>query len=357
MDLYNILELSKDATTNDIKKNFKQLALKYHPDKNINKKSNINFNEKFNQIRIAYDILSNPEKKLKYDNMSQSKKNNLIDTLFQFLKKITNPEIINNILLRPDIIKDIKQGDINVLSNNLIKTILDNIELDINIDKLSEVFIHNVSTPTPTPTPTSTSIPTKSTKPNQQSESDILSTSDYSTLNIFKTIKIKLEDVYNNRLQEIIIKRKIYKNSQIIDNEVLKYNIPLYDNKIIIDNAGDKIINDDNKIIDIGKTIIKLVYVSNNDNLIKDNYNIILKNYITMHELFYGLIRKIKYFNLNIDLSSDNPLKEYIFNGEYLEIIIEKKGIKNSKNKFGDLIIKFYLIKNDEFEHKLKTLF
>ena len=33
-DLYNILELSNEATLIDIKKNFKKLALKYHPDKN-----------------------------------------------------------------------------------------------------------------------------------------------------------------------------------------------------------------------------------------------------------------------------------------------------------------------------------
>ena len=52
-DLYKILELDHNASLSDIKKKFRKLALKYHPDKN----SDINAFEKFNQIRIAYDIL------------------------------------------------------------------------------------------------------------------------------------------------------------------------------------------------------------------------------------------------------------------------------------------------------------
>jgi UDP-N-acetylglucosamine 2-epimerase (non-hydrolysing) len=70
LDLYNILNLTENSSNEQIKYNFKKLALKYHPDKN---KSN-DANEKFNQIRIAYEILSDQEKKNKYDNMIDSKK-------------------------------------------------------------------------------------------------------------------------------------------------------------------------------------------------------------------------------------------------------------------------------------------
>jgi len=329
-DLYSLLELSNDATLIDIKKNFKRLALKYHPDKNKNK--NINLNEKFNQIRIAYDILSNTDKKIKYDNMTQFNKHNFIDILFQFLKKITDKHIIQNILLRPDIMKDIKHGDVNIIATNLIQTILHNIDLNINIEKLEEVFIHT---------------PNK----NNTSESNILSTSDYNTLNIFTNININLEDVYNNKLKEIIIKRKIYKQNEIISYETLKYNIPLYDNKIIISNAGDK------SEVDVGNVILKLKYICP-DTMLKNNYDIIINNNITIIELFFGFNKEINYFNTIIKLCSDNPLKEYLFNGEYISINIKNKGLPyDHNNNRGNLIINLYLNRPDDFENKLRTHF
>ena len=337
-DLYNILELSNEATLIDIKKNFKKLALKYHPDKNKNKNNQkINYNEKFNQIRIAYEILSNHDKKSKYDKMNQHKKQNFIDTLFQFLKKITDPQIIHNIMLRPDIMNDIKVGDINIIAQNLIHKILDNIDLNIDMKELEEVFIHT---------------PNK----NNTSESNILSTPDYNTLNIFGKISINIEDVYHNNIKEITIKRKVYKQNEIINNETLKYNIPLYDNKIIISEAGDKIINDKSNI-EIGNAILKLKYICPS-NILKDNYDIIFNHNMTMYELFYGFNKQITYFNTIIDICSGNPLSEYSFNGEYISISIKDKGLPyDQDNNRGNLIINLYLIKDDDFEHRLKTSF
>ena len=335
-DLYNILELSKEASLTDIKKNFKRLALKFHPDKNKNN-TKINYNEKFNQIRIAYEILSNSDKKLKYDKMNQHNKQNFIDTLFQFLKKITDPKVIQNIMLRPDIMNDIKVGNINIIAQNLIQIILNNIDLNINIKELEEVFIHT---------------PNK----NNTTESNILSTSDYNTLNIFGNLNINLEDVYNNRLKEITIKRKVYKQNIIINYDTLKYNIPLYDNKISITGAGDKIINDYSNI-ELGNVILKLKYICPT-NMLKDNYNIIFNDNITLYELFYGFNKQINYFNTIIDICSDNPLKEYQFNGDYISICIKNKGLPyDQDNNRGNLLLNLYLDKSNNFEQKLKTQF
>lgn len=63
-DYYEILGINRDATLEDIKKSYRKMALKYHPDKNLNDK---NSEEKFKESAEAYEILSNTEKRQKYD--------------------------------------------------------------------------------------------------------------------------------------------------------------------------------------------------------------------------------------------------------------------------------------------------
>lgn len=62
-DYYKILQLSKNATDDDIKKAYRKLALKYHPDKNKSPDAE----NKFKEIAEAYDVLSDPKKKQIFD--------------------------------------------------------------------------------------------------------------------------------------------------------------------------------------------------------------------------------------------------------------------------------------------------
>ncbi|MEI6765135.1 MAG: molecular chaperone DnaJ [Bacteroidota bacterium] len=63
-DFYEILGVERSANDADIKKAYRQLALKYHPDKNPGDKAS---EEKFKEAAEAYDVLSNPDKRNKYD--------------------------------------------------------------------------------------------------------------------------------------------------------------------------------------------------------------------------------------------------------------------------------------------------
>lgn len=63
-DYYKILEVDRNASPDEIKKSYRKLALKFHPDKNPDNKE---AEEKFKDISEAYEILSDSEKKLQYD--------------------------------------------------------------------------------------------------------------------------------------------------------------------------------------------------------------------------------------------------------------------------------------------------
>lgn len=63
-DYYEILGVAKNAGEDEIKKAYRKLAIKYHPDKNPDNKQ---AEEKFKEAAEAYEILSNPEKKQRYD--------------------------------------------------------------------------------------------------------------------------------------------------------------------------------------------------------------------------------------------------------------------------------------------------
>ena len=63
-DYYEVLGVSRNATADDLKKAYRKLAVKYHPDKNPDDKA---AEEKFKEVSEAYDILSDDQKRAAYD--------------------------------------------------------------------------------------------------------------------------------------------------------------------------------------------------------------------------------------------------------------------------------------------------
>ena len=63
-DYYEVLGVSKDASEDEIKKAYRKIAIKYHPDRNPGDKV---AEEKFKEAAEAYDVLHDPQKKQQYD--------------------------------------------------------------------------------------------------------------------------------------------------------------------------------------------------------------------------------------------------------------------------------------------------
>lgn len=68
-DYYELLGVKRDSKEKDIKRAFRKLALKYHPDKN---KDDPDAEKKFVEIAKAYEVLSDPEKRKKYDQFGEA---------------------------------------------------------------------------------------------------------------------------------------------------------------------------------------------------------------------------------------------------------------------------------------------
>ena len=72
MDYYKILEVSENADILKIKKQYRKLAMKYHPDRNAGDKRAV---KKFREITEAYEVLSNGEKRKEYNYKRENENN------------------------------------------------------------------------------------------------------------------------------------------------------------------------------------------------------------------------------------------------------------------------------------------
>jgi molecular chaperone DnaJ len=91
-DYYDILGVKKDATQEEIKRAYRNLALKFHPDLNKSKEAE----EKFKEMNEAYAVLSDSSKRIQYDTMGSA----------QFNQRFTEEDIFRGVNPE-DILKDL----------------------------------------------------------------------------------------------------------------------------------------------------------------------------------------------------------------------------------------------------------
>jgi curved DNA-binding protein CbpA len=194
LNLYEILEIENNASTEDIRKSYKRLSLKYHPDKQI--KSKLSETEKslqFIKIRDAYEILSDSAKRKKYDNEILIKNfghGNLTNVINDLQNILTSKESI--IFM-------------NILDNKIKQSFLNNVKID-------DLFI----------------------RLNQMNLMDIFfMVKDFKILDIEIKLDFTLQELYNNTYQKVIYNR--------ITKEIFKEIIYPIDLIQIYENEGETI--------------------------------------------------------------------------------------------------------------------
>lgn len=351
MNLYDILEIKKNASQEDIKKAYKKLCVKYHPDKN-----NGQTQPKFYAISTAYDILSDPIKKAQYDSigyinsddMDADSKNGYtnpfmnmnfdfsnmdpkIGQAFQFVtainslcSKIFNSDVslFNELCSKSELDDLIAKNEEDKAQNYLYKSIKKHFNISLNNEEESE---------------------TKYESDFSQSEIMDLRPSD-----IVINIDTNLVELYNGNLKIITFDRQCFKNEQmVIEKRTIK--IPVCDDRVILDNEGNDYIDEDNKMIR-GRVIINIKCISNKHYKRVNDYDIMISSHISAEELETGINKTFKYFNSEINLISKNPLKR--LNNGCVTYVKKNLGITYYENnnikepKKGDLIIVLFLKKD-----------
>jgi DnaJ-class molecular chaperone len=293
MNYYEILNIDKKSTQDEIKKMYRKLSLKYHPDKSNGD------SEKFKQINEAYQILGDTEKRQRYDMQHNNPFLNM-----GFNNNYTGMNQFNN-------------GADGM--NDIFKMFFGG-EDPFNMNASNIKIFHNGNPVNVFRKPTP----------------------------IIKTIEIDLEKAYNGLNYGLLIERWVL-NNNIKKTEKEKIYIPIPrgidNNEIIILKEKGNIINDTIKG-DI-KLFVKII---NNTKFKRDGLDLIYEKNITLKEALTNFSFYIDYFNdKKLEINNDNVIIYPNFKKS-----INGLGLFRN-NKTGSLIINFNITFPKTLTEKQKT--
>lgn len=309
-NLYNILNIEPDCSQDQIKQAYRKMITKYHPDKYsgpINDKQIIN--DKFIDIRNAYEILSDVDKKRSYDMLEASQQNEFYDNLKTFIKQSFSDSI--------DIDKYVKIffDDDTVLKNYVNNFDFYGIYKQI-ISRVSDIDANNIGV---------NNIP--------------------ENLNIVGTIYTTLSEKYNNKYRKLQIKRKTREDLIIF--------VPLKNTKYVLEGEGEKEMN---------KTCGDIILTIETTDELPINYyidkNILyITEYISLHDYLYG-------GEVILDIFSNKiPVKFDSFIEKFPTIKLHNKGFMTSavdsiddESERGDVYVIFKIKSLDELRPYIKNI-
>jgi len=315
---YNILEVNENATQEQIKKSYRQLSLKYHPDRN---KNNIEASERMRKINEAYETLSDIQKRKEYDfnlknpflngnehnihspfddifnsffGMSNQNGMNMNGIPFPFAMHFNNNPFSNN----HNHNREVNENIPNMPRTN-IKIFHNGIPVNLNMNEGG--LFEGLNKPSP----------------------------------IIKNISINISNVLLGITYPLEIERWIIENgNKLFEKETIYIDIPkgIDDGEIIILKEKGNVVNE------LIKGDIKLfIKIENNTEFKRNGLDLIYNKILTLKEALIGFSFELKYLNG----------KNYIINNFNNNIIspgfskiIPNMGLTRD-DKIGNLIINF----------------
>jgi DnaJ-class molecular chaperone len=284
---YETLNITENATQEEIKKAYRKLSLKWHPDKNGGSAESIDM---FQQISSAFEILSDINKKKEYDFL----KNN------PFMKMNNNPDLgpglFNNTNI-DEFFENIFFGNLNGNQRNT------GVPFGFHVfnNGIPVNFVNNLQKPPP----------------------------------IIHNLKINIENIFTDKSLPVEIERWIIENNnKVFEKQTLYVNIlkGIDDNEIIILKGDGNVVNEQLK----GDVKI-IINIENNTEFKRNGLDLIYEKNITLKESLCGFSFELKYINNKIYTINNNIGN--IIKHNYNKII-PNMGIPRD-NLIGNLIIHF----------------
>jgi len=292
---YKTLDIPENATEDEIKKAYRKLSLKYHPDKNIGKPEVSNV---FHKISSAFDVLGDPQKRAEYDAMRNNP--------FMRMGGGGGPrDMSSHFQNMDDIFANLFFGGLNGVSGGIPSGFPfpsggGNIHVFRNGVPVN--MSHSIQKPAP----------------------------------ISHTIYINMEQVLNGASVSIEIERWIMENGhKVFEKQTLYVNVPkgTDDNEIILLKDVGNCINDQCK----GDVKI-FVKVENDSGFRRNGLDLILEHRISLKDSLCGFTFDMKY--INGKNYSINNQRGNIIVPEYQKVI-PRMGLSREGHNTGNLIIHF----------------
>ena len=344
VDYYEILELKKNCSEDEIKKAYRKLALKYHPDRCKEPEGE----EKFKKINEAYSILSEPDKRRQYDMIGETSDDIGFTDPFSVFNNIFQQHLSSFMNMNYESELDVDDLFEN-LSGGRIHGNFGNIHIKVHTFPMNGFNVDDEEKPNKKNIKTDINeIKQKNEDEDYMEKIKFMEKYDKKPDDLIYDLEVSFEEIYKREKKIISIKRNRHRSDNTFSPKTKKYTIPIYGFEIRIRDEG-------NQYPEFSKSGDILINIKNkpdpNFKRIND-YDLLTEIPIHINDISKTFTFEIKLPNKKIItiLYEENSLK----NQKHWFQKVEKQGLPYDENEYGDIIILYYLVYDEVKERCLK---